>query len=107
MTYFALVPKSLKDRKLKIAIVFLHKEFRFEAWLSGVNKQVQGEYWKLFKDSNWDRYRLVPGIQGYDSIVESILVDDPDFCDPEGLTKMIDSSTMKFIADIDTFLSEH
>jgi Family of unknown function (DUF7000) len=40
MTYFSFFPKSLKDRNLKIAIVFLHEPFRFEAWLAGVNKQV-------------------------------------------------------------------
>ena len=30
MTYFAVNPPLLKDRKLKIAIVFRHEEFRFE-----------------------------------------------------------------------------
>ena len=28
MTYFSIFPKSMKDRKLKIAIVFLHDAFR-------------------------------------------------------------------------------
>ena len=30
MTYFSFFPKSLKRRKLKVAIVFLHEAFRFE-----------------------------------------------------------------------------
>jgi len=34
MTYFSVFPKSIIDRKLKIAIVFLHEAFRFEVWLS-------------------------------------------------------------------------
>ena len=33
MTYFAFSPKSLKDRNLKIAIVFVYNPFRFEVWL--------------------------------------------------------------------------
>ena len=41
MTYFAVIPAFLKQRKLKIAIVFLHEAFRFEVWLSGYNRQVQ------------------------------------------------------------------
>ena len=86
MTYFSIIPPSLKARKLKVAVVFLHKEFRFEAWLCGVNKQVQAEYWKLFKESGWEKYRLVPTIQGEDAIVDGVLVGDPDFCDTENLT---------------------
>lgn len=30
MTYFSVVPESLKKRNLKAAIVFLHEAFRFE-----------------------------------------------------------------------------
>lgn len=57
MTYFSVIPKSIKERKLKIAIVFLHTAFRFEAWLSGLNRQVQTQYWELFKDSGWNKYQ--------------------------------------------------
>ena len=59
MSYFAIVPESLKPRSLKIAVVFLHKEFRFEVWLAAANKQVQTEYWKRIKDSGWDQ--IPPG----------------------------------------------
>jgi hypothetical protein len=45
MTYFPLFPKSLKQRKLKIAVVFVHETFRFEVWLAGINKNVQAKYW--------------------------------------------------------------
>ena len=37
MTCFSFTPKSIKDRKLKIAIVFIHETFDFEIWLGGVN----------------------------------------------------------------------
>jgi hypothetical protein len=56
MTYFALFPSALKDRKLKVAVVFLHEQFRFEVWLAGVNKAVQNKYWRLFQANNWKRY---------------------------------------------------
>lgn len=35
MTYFSVFPPSLKDRDLKIAVVFVYDTFRFEVWLSG------------------------------------------------------------------------
>ena len=83
MTYFSLVPQSLKERNLKIAVVFLHEAFRFEVWLAGVNKQVQAQTWKQIRDSGWNQYPLVPSIQGEDAILQQVLVADPaDGLDP-------------------------
>ena len=107
MTYFSFFPKSFKHRNLKIAVVFLHDAFRFEVWLAGFNKQIQTKYWKLFKESDWNKYHLVPTTKGADSILEHILVDDPDFSDLELLTTQIEAATLKFIEDVESFLSEH
>ncbi len=105
MTYFSFFPASLKDRSLKVAIVFLHEAFRFEAWLAGYNKQVQSQYWSLIKESGWDKYRLVPTTQGADSILECVLVEDPDFGNFEALTQQIETRTLRFIKDVESFLS--
>jgi len=107
MTYFSAFPKSIKERKLKIAIVFLHEAFRFEVWLSGVNRQVQRQYWELIKESGWNKYHIVPSAKGVDSIVEYILVDKPDFRDLDTLTEQIERGTLKFIKDVESFLSKH
>jgi len=107
MTYFSFIPKSLKDRKLKPAIVFNHAAFRFEIWLAASNKDVQSKYWKLIKESGWDKYQLMPTIKGYDSIIESVLVNDPKFSDLDALTKVIESGTLKFIKDIEGFLTNY
>jgi len=107
MTYFSFFPDSLKQRKLKIGIVFVHETFRFEVWLFGYNKAVQTKYWKLFKENNWNKYRIVPTTKGFDSIVENILVDNPDFSDLDTLTKQIETGTLKFIEDVEDFLSKH
>lgn len=107
MTYFSFSPRTLKDRNLKIAIVFIHDTCRFEAWLAGYNKKVQSEYWKLFKESNWNKYPLVPTTEGVDSIMESIIVDDPNFGDLPTLTKQIEAGTLNFIKDVESFLSNH
>jgi hypothetical protein len=107
MTYFSFFPESLKRRNLKIAIVFIHESFRFEAWLAGYNKQVQSEYWRLFRESNWNQYPIVPTTKGVDSIIECLLVDNPDFRDPAALTRQIESTALKFIQDVDSFLSRH
>lgn len=107
MTYFSIVPESMKSRKLKIALVFLHDSCRFEVWLAGANKQVQSQYWKLFRQSDWSKYRVVSTLPGADSIVEHVVASDPDFCDLDALTKQIERGTANFILDLENFLSKH
>lgn len=106
MTYFSFFPESLKDRKLKVAIVFIHDTCRFEVWLAGYNKQTQANYWKLFKESGWRKYHILPSIEGMDSIVEYVLAENPDFSDLNALTRLIENGTLKFIEDVEDFLSK-
>lgn len=107
MTYFSFSPESLKDRKLKIAIVFIHETVRFEVWLAGYNKQIQTKYWELFKESDWNKYQIVPTTEGFDSIVEHVLIGNPDFSDLDKLTKQIEEGTLKFIQDVEQFLEKN
>jgi len=107
MTYFAFFPRFLKTRKLKIAIVFLHEQFRFEVWLCGSNKNVQTKYWNLFKDKNWKKYDLPSNPKTSDSIMEHILVETPDFSDLDELTTQIEHETLMFVNDVKDFLSDN
>ena len=104
MTYFPIFPKVLIDRKLKIAIVFIHEKIRFEIWLSAQNKQVQSEYRKLFRPEDWMKYRIPAPGKGVDSIMEYTLADNPDFGDLNALTKQIEKGTLAFINEIEEFL---
>lgn len=106
MTYFSIIPKSLKDTDLKIAVVFLYDAFRFEIWLSGKNKRILAKYWQIISKSNWNKYKIVEPTKGVDSIVEHILVDTPDFSDLEALTKQIEQGILKFIQDIESLLAK-
>ena len=90
-----------------IAIVFLNKEFRFEVWLGGFNKTIQNTYWDLFRKNNWDKYHIPASIKGIDSIVEYTLVEEPDFRDLDTLTTQIERGTVKFITNIESFLSQN
>lgn len=106
MTYFALFPEDLKKRKLKIAIVLIHEKMKFEIWLSGINKQIQTKYYYHFKSKKPGNYYLPPSLRGADSIIEYTLEDNPDFNDPESLTKHIESGALKFISDIKELIKE-
>ncbi len=104
MTYFSVAHPILKDRRLKIAIVFIHETTSFEVWLSGVNRKVQKDYWKKFLESGWDRYMVVPVIENKDAIIQNVIVNDPDFEDLEGLIVLIEEGVMEFMDDIVDFL---
>jgi hypothetical protein len=106
VTYFSLVPASLKPRKLKIAIVFIHDMFRFEAWLSGSNRNVQTEYWRLLKENNWIKYHLASNPRAMDYVIDHILIKDPDFNDLDALTRQIERGALEFIRDVEGFLSK-
>ncbi|MBU0494177.1 MAG: hypothetical protein KKA73_24225 [Chloroflexi bacterium] len=107
MTYFALFPPALKRRDLKVAIVFNYDAFRFEAWLAARNRKVQRQYWELFKDSQWNEYRVVAPTRGIDSIVECDLASDFDLSNPDALTLRIETTTAAFVDDMERFLSQH
>ena len=106
MTYFSFIPGSLKRRKLKIAIVFIHDTFRFEVWLAGNNRNVQTKYWKLLKESDWNKYHIASPTKGVDYIIDHILIDDLDFSDLDELTNQIESGTLEFIKDVEGWLSK-
>ena len=105
MTYFAIIPPELKQRKLKVAVVYLHEEFRFEVWLSGANRQVQVEFSNLIRSKGWNKYKLTADPKASDSILEHVLVAEPDFSDLDALTKAIEIGTIKFIGDLEDLLS--
>lgn len=106
MTYFAFTPSDLKDKKLKIAVVYLHEGNRFEAWLGGINRKVQAEYIRLLSNKNTGKYRLSKALPGVDSIIESILIENPDFDHAEELKKQIEAKTAEFINGAALMLSE-
>ena len=107
ITYSSFFSESLELHRLKVGIVFVHCKFRFEVWLFGYNKGVQARYWKLFKESCWNKYRIPSMTKGVDSIIEGILVENPDFNDLDTLTRQIETGTLKFIEDVENFLSKN
>jgi hypothetical protein len=106
MTYFSIFPRALKARDLKIAIVFVYDTFRFEVWLSGRNQKVMAKYWKIFTERGWNRYKIAGQGKWADSVLEHVLVDDPDFGDLRALTRQIEQGTLKFIQDVERFLTK-
>jgi hypothetical protein len=103
-TYFPVVPKAIKQLKVRFAVVFIHHEMRFGISLVGQNRQIQKHYWKIFKESGWDTYRIPETVDEDFSIVYDVLVEKPDFNDQLTLTNEIETKSMKFINDITEIL---
>jgi len=104
MTYFSFTPPSLKDKGLKIAIVFVHETFSFEVWLSAANRAVLAQYAQLIADAGWEKYRRVSAAQNPDAILEHTITAEPDFSDLPALSAQIERETLAFIADVGAFL---
>lgn len=100
MTYFAFTPDELLKRSLKVAIVYLHEQNRFEVWLGGINRKIQTEFIEIFSHTNIGGYRLSQAAPGVDSIIEQEIISNPDFDEPEYLKKAIENMSNKFAKSI-------
>jgi hypothetical protein len=106
MTYFSILPPVLKSRQLKVAVVFVYESFRFEVWLSGRNRKVQETAARSIRQAGWQAYHLTPEPGKADSVLNHVLVEDPDFSDLDKLTDRIKQGTLQFIEDLEGFFSK-
>lgn len=84
-TYFYLTNNYLQSKKLKLGLIFNHKEANFEVWLLGQTKGVQEKYWNLLQGTKWIN---IPKMPQY-SIFEVALVESPNFGDLDKLADEI------------------
>ncbi len=106
MTYFAVFPPSFKKHGLKCAIVFNYESFRFEAWLAGKNRNINRQYWEIFKNQKLPGYRIVTPGKGVDSFVQYDLVKGLELSEADALTTLIETRIDEFIKNIEAVLSK-
>jgi hypothetical protein len=106
-TYLYFFPKSLQRQKLKVVLLFCHVTFKLEVLLAGYNRSAQAKYWKLFKENNFSKYNLAKSASEPDRFLNYTISDNPDFSNPDALTEQIESATLKFIGDIQAFLTKN
>lgn len=99
-TYFPFTTVALKKQKLKFVIIFNHEVMRFEICLSGQNKTIRKKYWDIFKNSDWSTYHVPESINNSLSIVDHILIKNPNFEDVNTLTKQIETESIQFVTAI-------
>ncbi len=100
-TYFPFFNSYLRQHKLRFGIVLNHLEMRFELWLMGQNASVQEKYWKLLKDTDWNKDKKV--MPQY-SVLEVCLENDIDFSHKDLMTDKIFNSAISLAERIQDFL---
>ncbi|HBA83637.1 MAG TPA: hypothetical protein DCZ95_06035 [Verrucomicrobia bacterium] len=105
MTYFALSSDALKERDLKLAVVFNYETFGYEVWLAARNRKVQRHYWELLSNAGYKKHRLIEPSVGTDAIVTVVLAADYSMEEEHSLTKQIGKGVTAFERDIVSFLN--
>ncbi|MEO1816088.1 MAG: hypothetical protein ABGU93_10955 [Acetobacterium sp.] len=99
MSYFSVSTKPLKEKGLKIAIVYLHEKGSFEVWLSARNRDIARTHQAIL-DSLSDEINVFHDGNNQDAIAECVLIGTPDFENPAQLINTIEQGVEKFVAAI-------
>lgn len=105
MTYFPLNTASLKNKGLKIAVVYLHDKKAFEAWLSARNRTILSHYRDLFDDAILDEVVVFHDENNPDAVLECLLTGSPDFDHQNKLIADLISGTETFIEAVEKIIS--
>lgn len=97
MSYFSIFTKPLKEKGLKIALVYLHDKARFEVWLSARNREITKQYQLVLIQHPIFGTPTFHDPTNLDAIVESVLVSTPDFENPTALIMELEQAVYKFI----------
>lgn len=84
-TYFYFTNDLLKERKLKLGIIYNHKENYSELWLMGSVKEAQKNYWNKLKETEWNKEETMP--QWY--VISIELISNPNFEELNKITDLI------------------
>jgi hypothetical protein len=104
-SYFQLVNDSLKKLGIKIQVVFKHKEFRFEIWASGYNRQIQNEYYQKLKNKELP-YILNDQPSRIDYILRFPLDENLDLSDEIGIKVEINRAIKEFVQQVNKILEK-
>ena len=104
MSYFSLSTQSLKDKGLKLAVVYLHQSSHFEVWLSAKNRAILKTYAPAVGRILADTPALFHDAGNQDALVEAALASASDFDYPAALIDTIEQGVAMFVAAVTSHL---
>ena len=90
MSYFSLYTNQLKQKGLKIAIVYLHEKAAFEVWLSARSREIMKRYKTIFTAKALKGISVFHDADNEDAVIECTLTSEPDFDKQFLLTEIIE-----------------
>jgi hypothetical protein len=99
-SYFQFTNDNLKSKGLKIVIAFVHTDFAYQIWLSGLNREVQRKHYDYLKDKS-HTYTLTGNPNKTDYILKKPLIGECNYNDLEGLLNRIKISAFEFINNVE------
>jgi hypothetical protein len=106
-TYFSLSTKVLKNKGLKLAIVYEHTKGTFEIWLSARNRDIAKQYESALYSSISNNMAVFHDNNNLDAIIEFTLTPTPNFEEQDSLMEIIEQSVEKFEIAINNILLCH
>jgi len=103
-SYISISSKQLKEKKLKYVIYYEHTLNTISICLSGQNKSIRTEYWKVLSKRNKLPYPISSIKPTRPVIIENLLVKDLNFNDQTNHFKIIETKALEFINEINTIL---
>lgn len=100
MSFVAVLPASLGERRLKISLVFLHDVGCFSLWLTAGNRAIQKRVSDALKHVPLGKYTLCALEPGVDAIIARDLPKPYRFDEPEQLTKDLLQAAESFFTDM-------
>jgi hypothetical protein len=104
MSYFSLNTKQLKDKGLKIAVVYLHEKGDFEVWLSARNREILKRYETVVNSIISNNTVMFHEENNQDAIIECTLTSAPDFEDQASLIDIIEQGVEQFVIAVTSHL---
>lgn len=104
MSYFSLSTKLLKDKGLKLAIVYLHSKGFFEIWLSARNRDIAKRYEYVLSSNISDNIMVFHDDCNEDAIIEYTITSTPDFDEQASLIEIIEQGIDKFVIAVSSHL---
>ncbi len=100
MTFISVKPAGLSDLDLKVSIVYLHQRNSFEGWLVARNRKIQSDIHQKLQSQPLGKYNLTVLAPGVDAIIDTVLIQHPDFDDPASLIEEVIKNSLNFISDM-------
>lgn len=105
MTYFSIATDMLLQKKLKLALVFVHGKGSLELWISGQNREVMKKYRTYFSVDSGFSSPAFHEKDNEDALLEFTLAEGKELPKKEDAFQVIQPVVKEILEQMETLLS--